>query len=96
MTQWEALPTLASYLLIVEEIKAFCQCLRGVRVPICFLSNISKLVSIKDLSMFSYNSHDCHVMMMIFLKGHQTDAYQSTHHTFVLLFQYNFTKGDWS
>jgi hypothetical protein len=46
--------------------------------------------------MFSYNSHDCHVMMMIFLKGHQTYAYQSTHHTFVLLFQYNFTKGDWS
>jgi hypothetical protein len=29
-------------------------------------------------------------------KGHQTDAYQSTHHTLVLPFQYNFTKGDWS
>jgi hypothetical protein len=29
-------------------------------------------------------------------KGHQTDAYQSTHHTLVLLFRYSFTEGDWS
>jgi hypothetical protein len=35
---------------------------------------------------FSHNSN----------KGHQTDAYESTHHLFVLLFQYNFTEGDWS
>jgi hypothetical protein len=41
--------------------------MRGVRVPTCFWSNISKLVSVKDLSMFSYNSHDCYVMMMVFL-----------------------------
>jgi hypothetical protein len=27
-------------------------------------------------------------------KGHQTDAYQSTHHMLVLLFQYSFTEGD--
>jgi hypothetical protein len=39
-------------------------------------------------------------MMMVFFhnrnKGHRTDAYQSTHHMLVLLFQYSFTKGDWS
>jgi hypothetical protein len=29
-------------------------------------------------------------------KSHQTNAYQSTHHTLVLLFQYSFTEGDWS
>jgi hypothetical protein len=29
-------------------------------------------------------------------KDHQTDVYQSTHHTLVLLFQYSFTEGDWS
>jgi hypothetical protein len=57
----------ASYSLTVEEKKACCQCLRGVRVPTGFSSNISKLVSVKDLSMFGYNSHDCHMMMMIFL-----------------------------
>jgi hypothetical protein len=57
----------ASYSLTVKEKKAFCQCLRGVRVPTGFSSNISKLVSVKHLSMLGYNSHDCHMMMMIFL-----------------------------
>jgi hypothetical protein len=57
----------ASYTLIVKEKKTFYQYLRGVCVPIGFSSNISKLVSMNDLSMFGYNSHDCHVMMMIFL-----------------------------
>jgi hypothetical protein len=55
----------ASYSLTVEEKKALCQCLRGVRVPTGFSSNITKLVSVKDLS--GYNSHDCHTMMMILL-----------------------------
>jgi hypothetical protein len=36
-------------------------------IPMGFSSNISKLVSMNDLSMYGYNSHDCHVMMMIFL-----------------------------
>jgi hypothetical protein len=57
----------ASYTLTVEEKKTFCQCLRGVQIPTCFSSNISKLVSMSDLSMFGYNSHDCHVMMIVFL-----------------------------
>jgi hypothetical protein len=35
-----------------------------VRVPTSFSSNISKLVSMNDLSMYGYNSHDCHVMMI--------------------------------
>jgi hypothetical protein len=58
-------PQLAT--LAVEEKKTFCQCLRGVQVSTGFSSNISKLVSMSDLSMFGYNSHDCHVMMMVFL-----------------------------
>jgi hypothetical protein len=41
--------------------------LRGVKVPTGFSSNISKLVRMKDLSLFGYNSHDCHVMMTVFL-----------------------------
>jgi hypothetical protein len=56
-----------SYSLTVDEKKAFWQCLCRVRVPIGFSSNISKLVLVKDLSMFGYNSHDCHIMMMVFL-----------------------------
>jgi hypothetical protein len=57
----------ASYSLTIEEKKTFYQCLRGVRVPTGFSSNITKLVSVKDLSMSGYNSHDCHMMMMVFL-----------------------------
>jgi hypothetical protein len=57
----------ASYTLIAEEKKILCQCLHGVRVPTGFSSNMSKLVSMNDLSMYSYNSHDCHVIMMVFL-----------------------------
>jgi hypothetical protein len=57
----------ASYTLTVEEKKTFCQCLRGVRVPTDFSSNISKLVSMNDLSMYGYNSYDCHMMMIVFL-----------------------------
>jgi hypothetical protein len=57
----------ASYTLTAEEKKTFCQCLRGVRVPTGFSSNISKLVSMNDLSMYGYNSHDGQVMMMVFL-----------------------------
>jgi hypothetical protein len=57
----------ASYSLTVEEKKTFCQCLRGVRVPTSLSSNISKLVSMKDMSISGYNSHDCHIMMIVFL-----------------------------
>jgi hypothetical protein len=60
-------PPPASYTLTAEEKKIFCQCLRGVRVPTGFSSNISKLVSMNDLSMYGYNSYDRHVMMMVFL-----------------------------
>jgi hypothetical protein len=55
----------ASYTLTVKEKKTFCQCLREVRVPTGFSSNISKLVSMNDLSM--YSSHDRYVMMIVFL-----------------------------
>jgi hypothetical protein len=59
--------TSASYTLTAEEKNTFYQCLRGVRVPMDFASNINKLVSMNDLSMYDYNSHDCHMIMMIFL-----------------------------
>jgi hypothetical protein len=54
----------ASYTLTAKEKKTSCQCLRGVRVPMGFSSNFSKLVSMNDLSMYGYNFHDCHVMMI--------------------------------
>jgi hypothetical protein len=88
-----------SYSLTVEEKKYSVSACVGW-APTGFSSNITKLVSVKELSMPGYNSHNCHMMMMVFSrnrnKGHQTDVYQSTHRTLVLLFQYNFTEGDWS
>src|SRR5438128_1547863 len=53
----------ASYNLTNDEKKAICKCLRGVRVPTGYSSNIKNLVSMKDLKIVSMKSHDCHVMM---------------------------------
>ena len=36
-------------------------------MPTGFSSNIKSLVSMKDLTMTNYNSHDCHVMLTMFL-----------------------------
>src|SRR5436190_1233098 len=53
----------ASYNLTTDEKKAICKCLRGVRVPTGYSSNIKNLVSMKDLKLVGMKSHDCHVMM---------------------------------
>ena len=57
----------ASYNLTRDEKKAMCESLRGIRVPSRFTSNIRKLVSVKDLSLYGYNCHDSHVLLMVFL-----------------------------
>ena len=57
----------ACYSLTLEEKKAFCKCLQGVRVPTGFASNIRKLVSMKDLTISGYNAHDCHRLLTVFL-----------------------------
>ena len=44
-----------------------CKCLRGLKVPTGFSSNIRSLVSLKDMMLTDYNSHDCHVMITDFL-----------------------------
>jgi hypothetical protein len=38
-----------------------------VKVLTGFSSNIKSLVSMKDLTMTHFNTHDCHVMLMVFL-----------------------------
>nr|ABB47286.2 transposon protein, putative, CACTA, En/Spm sub-class [Oryza sativa Japonica Group] len=50
----------ACFTLTPEEKKSFCNSLRDVRV--------SRLVSMKDLSVSGYNSHDCHVLLTVFLE----------------------------
>lgn len=46
----------------IEKI-SFCVCLRGIKVPQGYSSNIKRLVSMKDLKLIGLKSHDCHVLM---------------------------------
>jgi hypothetical protein len=57
----------AGYNLTLDERRVVCQWLWGVKVPTGFSSNIKSLVSMKDLTMTNYNSHDYHVMLTVFL-----------------------------
>jgi hypothetical protein len=56
-----------SYNLTRDERRVVCQWLRNVKVPTGFSSNIKSLVSMKDLIITSFNAHDCHVMLTVFL-----------------------------
>jgi hypothetical protein len=56
-----------SYNLTRVEKRAVCPWLRGVKVPTGFSSNIKSLVSMKDLTLTSFNAHDCHIMLTVFL-----------------------------
>ena len=57
----------ASNNLTTDEKRVVCQWLRAVKVPTGFSSNIKSLVSMKDLTLTSFNAHDCHIMLMVFL-----------------------------
>jgi hypothetical protein len=57
----------ASYTLTTEEKRPICMCLHGIRVPIGFSTNIKNLVSMSELKMSVYNTHDCHTMLSLFL-----------------------------
>jgi hypothetical protein len=57
----------ASYTLTTEGKRAICKCLHGIRVPTGFSPNIKNLVSMSELRMSGYNTHDCHTMLSLFL-----------------------------
>jgi hypothetical protein len=57
----------ASFNLTIEERRAICTFLKGVKVPTGFSANMKKLVSMKDLSLTHLKAHDCHVMLTVFL-----------------------------
>ncbi|XP_027915741.1 uncharacterized protein LOC114175171 [Vigna unguiculata] len=54
---------LACHTLSRKEKQIFCECLRSVKVPQGYSSNISSLVSMQDLKLVGLKSHDCHVLM---------------------------------
>jgi hypothetical protein len=56
----------ASYTVTTEEKRAICKCLHWIRVPTRFSSNIKNLVSMSELRMSGYNTHDYHTMLSLF------------------------------
>jgi hypothetical protein len=57
----------AIYTLTTEEKREICKCLHGIRVPTGFSTNIKNLVSMLELKMSGYNTHNCHTMLSLFL-----------------------------
>jgi hypothetical protein len=57
----------ASYTLMNEEKRAICKCLRGIRVPTGFSTNIMNLLSMSELKVSDYSTHDYHTMLSFFL-----------------------------
>jgi hypothetical protein len=60
------LPT-ASYNLNNDKKHSMCVWLKNLKVLSGFCSSIRSIVSMKDLTLTNYNSHDCHVMLTTFL-----------------------------
>jgi hypothetical protein len=56
----------SSYTLTTEEKREICKCLHGIRVPTGFSTNIKNLVSMSELKMSGYNTHDCHTILLFF------------------------------
>ena len=57
----------ACYAFSKEEKRIFCECLYGIKVPTGYSSNVQRLVSMDDKRLIGMKSHDCHMMMQVFL-----------------------------
>ena len=53
----------ACYTMCRQEKISFCVCLKSIKVPQGYSSNIKSLVSMQDLKLVGMKSHDCHVLM---------------------------------
>jgi hypothetical protein len=53
--------------------------MRGIRVPIAFSTNIKNLISMSELKVSGYNTHDCHTMLSLFL----TIAIRAVNHPYL-------------
>ena len=67
-----------SYNLMTDEKRAMYQWLRTLKVLTSFSSNIKSLVSMKDLTLTSFNAHDFHIMLTVFLPIAIRQSVQST------------------
>jgi len=53
----------ACYTMSRQEKISFCLCLKSVKVPQGYSSNIQSLVSMQDLKLVGLKCHDCHILM---------------------------------
>ena len=53
----------ACHTMSTHEKKSFCHCLKNVKVPQGYSSNIKSLVSVDEMNFVGLKSHDCHVLM---------------------------------
>ncbi|XP_003554943.1 uncharacterized protein [Glycine max] len=53
----------ACHTMSTSEKKSFCHCLKNVKVPQGYSSNIKSLVSVTEMKLVGLKSHDCHVLM---------------------------------
>ena len=53
----------ACYTLTKEEKHMFCETLANLKILDGYSSNISNLVSVKELRLISLKSYDCHALM---------------------------------
>ena len=53
----------ACYTMSKQEKISFCLCLKSVKIPRGYSSNIQSLVSMQDLKLVCLKSHDCHILM---------------------------------
>ena len=53
----------ACYTMSKQEKISFCLCLKSVKIPRGYSSNIQSLVSMQDLKLVGLKSHDCHILM---------------------------------
>ena len=57
----------ACYTLSKEVKRMFCECLYDIKLPTAYFSNMNLFISIVDTKLIGMKSHDCHVMMQVFL-----------------------------
>jgi hypothetical protein len=74
-----------SYTLTTEVKRAICMCLHGIRVPTGFSTNIKIMVSMSELKMSGYSTHDYHTMLSLLL----AIAIKVVSHTFSMFHFFN-------
>jgi hypothetical protein len=79
----------ASYTLTNEKKRVICKCLCGIRVPTGFSTNIKNLVSMLELKVSGYNTHDCLTMLSLFcaIQTSQSSIFEDGDHMYVPFLQ---------